>query len=329
MTDTIDIQKKRSEKMAAVAVAMVAAFSLAFIGLIVVLEDAANRSVNGRTYVAEATSAEPFYVLLIGSDSRKETALYTGKKTEHAQVDQHSDVMTLMRVDPETYTVTLASVPRDTVLKGSSTKINNALLDNNPEEVVEAVESLTGVDIPYYMMATFTSFQVFIDAIGGVTVDVPKDVKVPDSMTAEDVKLSAGKSQHLDGSEALVLARARKEYVVDQDALRQANVRNLEVAILQKALSVSDEEGVNDLLADLAENVVTNLDISEVGYLVADFITNRDLVTIYSCTGPWRGGENMDGLWVVEEDPETWAELMAVVDAGGSPVGIVEEPKHL
>ena len=80
MANTSDAQKKRSEKMAAVAVAMVVAFSLAFIGLIVVLEDVANRSVSGRTYVAEATSAEPFYVLLIGSDSRKETALYTGKK---------------------------------------------------------------------------------------------------------------------------------------------------------------------------------------------------------------------------------------------------------
>lgn len=329
MTKALDTQKKRSEKMAAVAVAAVAAFSLAFIGLIVVLEDMANRSANERAYVAEASSVEPFYVLLIGSDSRKETALYTGKKTEHAQVDQHSDVMTLMRVDPETYTITLVSVPRDTVLKGSNTKMNNALLGNDPEDVVEIVEFLTGVDIPYYMMTTFTSFHVLIDAMGGVTVDVPKSIKVSDPMTAEDVKLSAGKSQHLGGAEALVLARARKEYVIDQDALRQMNVRNIEVAILQKALSANGEERINDLLADLAENTTTNLDMAEVGYLAADFIANRDLVNVYSCTGPWRGGENADGLWVIEEDPETWAELMAVVDAGADPAGIVEEPKHL
>ena len=35
---------------------------------------------------------EPLYVLLIGSDSRKGTALYTGKSNEHAQVNQHSDI---------------------------------------------------------------------------------------------------------------------------------------------------------------------------------------------------------------------------------------------
>lgn len=45
---------------------------------------------------------DPFYVLLIGSDSRKGTALYTGKASDHAQLDQHADVITLVRVDRRT-----------------------------------------------------------------------------------------------------------------------------------------------------------------------------------------------------------------------------------
>ena len=50
-------------------------------------------------------------------------------------------------------------------------------------------------------------------------VDVPKDIKVPDPMTAEDVTVKAGEDRYLDGSEALVLARARKEYGDNQEAL--------------------------------------------------------------------------------------------------------------
>ena len=83
--------------------------------------------------VTQETPTEPFYVLLIGSDSRKGTALYTGKADGHAQLDQHADVITLMRIDPENYLITLVSIPRDTQLEGTASKISDTLLDNDPE----------------------------------------------------------------------------------------------------------------------------------------------------------------------------------------------------
>ena len=190
------------------------------------------------------------------------------------------------------------------------------------------VERLTGVAIEYYMLTTFTSFEALIDALGGVTVDVPKNVTVPDPMTAENVSLKAGRSQSLDGSEALVLARARKEYGEHQEALRQMNVRNIETAMIQKVLSLDSDKNANAVLVDLEEYTDTNLDMASVGYLLVDFIANREEVTIYSTTGPYAGGENAEGLWVVQEDPAAWAELMAVVDAGEDPEGIVKLPSH-
>ena len=207
MTEISEAHKRQSKRTAAAAVAVVAVLSLAFIGLVSFLDNAAGQVQTDSVSIEAVSSSEPFYTLLIGSDSRKGTALYTGKKTDHAQVDQHADVMTLVRVDPETYTITLVSIPRDTVFQGTSLKINDSLLGGDPEEVVASVERLTGVAIEYYMLTTFTSFEALIDALGGVTVDVPKNVTVPDPMTAENVSLKAGRSQSLDGSEALVLAR--------------------------------------------------------------------------------------------------------------------------
>ena len=208
MTEISEVHKTQSKRTAAAAVAVVAVLSLAFIGLVSFLDNAAGQVQTDSVSIEAVSSSEPFYTLLIGSDSRKGTALYTGKKTDHAQVDQHADVMTLVRVDPETYTITLVSIPRDTVFQGTSLKINDSLLGGDPEEVVASVERLTGVAIEYYMLTTFTSFEALIDALGGVTVDVPKNVTVPDPMTAENVSLKAGRSQSLDGSEALVRARS-------------------------------------------------------------------------------------------------------------------------
>lgn len=328
MTEVSEAQHKQSQRTAAIAVAVVAVLSLAFMGLVLFLDNVADSVQEEKVSIASVSETDPFYVLLIGSDSRKGTALYTGKKSDHAQVDQHSDVMTLVRVDPETYTITLVTVPRDTVLKGTNSKINDALLDGEPEKVVDAVEQLTGVVIDYYMMTTFTSFETLVNAMGGVTVDVPKEVTVPDPMTAEEVTLKPGDSQDLNGSETLVLARARKEYETDQDALRQVNVRNIEIAMIDKVLSLDSEKKANALLLDLEKNTTTDLDMATAGYLMVEFITHREDVVIYSCTGPYEGGENEAGAWIVKEDQATWAELMAVVDAGGDPTEVVPSPTH-
>ena len=334
-----------ARKRAAIAVAAVAVFmALCLVVVEIVGAVAASMGIREGVKVsydqgAAVTDVElpsdPFYVLLIGSDSRKGTALYTGKSNEHAQVDQHSDIMTLLRVDPYTPQLTLVTVPRDTVLEGSDTKINEALAaDNDPLAVVAQVEKLTGVEIEYYAMTTFIGFERLVDGIGGLTIDVPVTVTVPDPSNAEDVRVTAGEDKHLDGSEALVVARARKEYKEDEDALRQANVRNLEEAIIWKGISACLDSGSSGttfsrMMDALLENVTTNMDSELIRELVREISAGSDhLMTIYSCTGPHEGGVDDDiDLWIVEEDKQAWAELMEIVDAGGDPTSLVEVPE--
>ena len=50
-------------------------------------------------------------------------------------------------------------------------------------------------------------------------------------------------------------------------------------------------------------------------------------MTIYECTGPYDGHErSSDELWVVDRDAETWAQLMALVEAGEDPSQVVPSP---
>ena len=132
-------QRNRARKAAALTALVVCAFAGCFLALCVFLNNTAISKAEQEVQIADQNDAfqSPFYVLLIGSDTRRGTALYTGKATEHAQVNQHSDVMTIMRIDPNTYTVSLLTVPRDTVISEDGEKINNALLEDDPEEVVD------------------------------------------------------------------------------------------------------------------------------------------------------------------------------------------------
>ena len=334
----------RARKMAALAVAVTVAFMLLCLLVVELVGDAAASraaadSQPSALAPAEETvevPSEPFYVLLIGSDSRKGTALYTGKPNEHSQVDQHADIMTLVRVDASTPQITLVTIPRDTQMEGERGKINEALApENDPQAVVEVVERLTGVEISYYFMTTFIGFEQLVDGMGGVTVDVPETVMVPDPSDAEDLEVKAGRGKQLDGSEALVVARARKEYPTDQDALRQVNVRKLEAALIEKAVAAcKDAAGDGDRQAQLSgmlnafwENVTTDMDAAVFAELLQEIAESPSELVIYSGTGPYEGDANEDGLWVVPQDKDTWVELMATVDAGGDPAEVVPNPE--
>ena len=322
-------RERLARRNAIIGVVGVVVFAFLFLMAINILDRLPVGGVNDDIEVADIEMpTEPIYVLLIGSDSRKGTALYTGKANEHAQIDQHSDIMTLMRIDPQTYTITFVTIPRDTVMPGGGGKINDALLNNDPSEVVAAAEKLTGVDIARYMMVDFTTFADLVDALGGIDVDVPKKITVSDPATGKNLTVNAGENRHLNGAQALVLARARKDYDSDQDALRQINVRAIETAMVKKVLSFDGDLDIDWLLELLEEEVKTDLDLSITGLVILDFVQHADEVTFYSCTGPYEGAiRESDEQWVVKQNSEIWAELMAAVDAGEDPSGIVELPK--
>lgn len=290
-----------------------------------VVPAAIQRAHETKAEVEGTEPTEPFYVLLIGSDSRKGTALYTGKSDSHAQVDQHSDVMTLLRVDPVNYVLTFVTIPRDTQLEGENGKICDSLKDGDPNITVEAAEKLTGVHIDYYMMVGFVGFEDMVDEMLGVKVDVPVAASSIDPKTAKRVSISPGDDKTLGGSESLVLARERSVYEEHQDAYRQVNVRNLEVAIVVRAIRLFDDpQGVSLILDSISRNVQTDMEDGLIAILAQDFIENGNLITFYSCSGPYEGDIDDEGLWVVPEDKEAWSNLMAAVDAGADPSTVIE-----
>ena len=106
---------------------------------------------------AAGDAKAPFYVLVVGNDSRVGTTQISLE--DYADGTGRSDTMMLVRVDPVTYKITLVTVPRDTEAdyEGSVVKINELYRQGGMEAAVEGVESLTGVHVQYYLCLLYTS----------------------------------------------------------------------------------------------------------------------------------------------------------------------------
>lgn len=285
------------------------------------LEKAGDDTISGDAL--EPTSfGEPFYVLAIGSDSREGSG--TSSIEAESGDNERSDVMILVRIDPVDHLITMLSIPRDTPYRaedGVLMKINETFNRGGAAKLVEAVNELTGIRVSHYATVHFSGLENIVDALGGVTVDVPVQLAYRDALTGEYVVIEPG-VQTITGQQAQIFARARHEYGVDQDANRQNAVRMLTMAIIKKVLDRPANEIPGAVLA-VAQYVGTDLRAGDVAALGLSFGTSLDDMTIYTGTGPYDGDINGENdLWMCYYNPEGWKRVMEVVDAGGNPEGM-------
>lgn len=156
-------------------------------------------------------------ILVIGSDSREgaeNKELGGGGDVSGAR----SDTTMVVHIPEGRSKAVAVSIPRDTLLtrpectnssgdKAPEQKramINGVYAQFGPACVVKTVEKLSGIRMDHYVEINFSGFKDLVDAIGGVTVDVPQDIH--DTSTGLDV--SAG-PQKLDGTQSLAYVRTR------------------------------------------------------------------------------------------------------------------------
>ncbi len=120
-----------------------------------------------------------------------------------------SDTIMLIRAGAGTFRK--LSIPRDTLAEvpgQGPQKINSAYASGGAKLAVRTVEGMLGIDVDQVAIIDFDGFRSFIDAIGGITVDLPNDVCSTVSGGAFNLNLKAGEND-LDGFQAITLARTR------------------------------------------------------------------------------------------------------------------------
>ena len=322
-----------SKKAAAIIIACICALScIAFAACSAPAQSRSTESIS-----AEATdvtkkdppSTDPFYVLVVGNDSRIGTIEID--QEYYSDGKGRSDTSMLVRVDPKTYVVDIITIPRDTAtdLDGSLMKFNHAYYFGGIEGELDQVEKLTGVRPQYYLDTTFVGFEKFVDKLNGVDVTLPIDMSLRDIVSGKWIDLSAG-DQHLDGPEALVFARVRKEFAnydlpAPQESYRQNDDRQIVQSLIMKVAQggIGTDLAVNALLA----NCDSNFDPDDLEWYVNDFAKNADKITIYSATGPYDGDFAETGEWLAYRDEDTWHAIIAAVEAGEDPNTVFEHPE--
>ncbi|MDY0236183.1 MAG: LCP family protein [Gudongella sp.] len=117
-----------------------------------------------------------------------------------------TDTMMLTEIDFDTGKIKLLSIPRDTrtTVEGRQDKINAAHAYGGSEASVAAVKSLLGVELEYFVKVDYQIVQDVVNAIGGVTIDVPFTMTYSDPTAKPPLKINIpkGDQQTLDGKNA-------------------------------------------------------------------------------------------------------------------------------
>lgn len=110
-------------------------------------------------------------------------------------------------------------------------KITHAHVFGGVESTRDTVERFLNVPVDYYVKFNFESFVQIVDSLGGIDIDVPVTFTEQDSKDqAGMIHLEKG-YQHLNGEQALALARTRK---IDSDAMRGQRQQLVIEAIAKK-----------------------------------------------------------------------------------------------
>lgn len=219
--------------------------------------------------------------------------------------DGLSDVMLLIRFDPSSNKLNLLSIPRDTrtEIEGYGLrKINAANPLGGAYLTAKSVRNLLGnVDINGYVRINVLGVGKLIDALGGVTVNVPKDLKYQDDSQHLYINLKAGE-QHLNGEKALQLLRFRNDGRGDIGRIeRQQMVMQ---ALMEQALNPAIVVRMPIILSTIKENIDTNLTLDSLLTLV-NFGVGINRSNIQMLTLPGRVSSRQEfaaSYWLPDEE---------------------------
>jgi LCP family protein required for cell wall assembly len=192
------------------------------------LADGAKSVLHGNPFLL----ASPQTILVIGTDARPPNTKEPGAAPSQECFDQqaHGDAPhdgcsqgqfradTLMLIRAGGGHFRKLSIPRDSFAEipgHEPQKINAAYAFGGAKLQIQTVEQFLGIDIDHVVIIDFTGFEDFIDAIGGVKVDVPQKICADISGGAGGgqggITLHLGKGENtLNGQKALAYARIRK-----------------------------------------------------------------------------------------------------------------------
>ncbi|MDQ0339882.1 LCP family protein required for cell wall assembly [Caldalkalibacillus uzonensis] len=210
------------------------------------------------------------------------TMLIMGVDNEGGQFVGRSDVLMVAVFNPNTQKISLLSIPRDTYTeiagKGVYDKINHAYA-SGIKTAIKTVEKFLDIHIDYWVVVNFDGFRDFIDVLGGLEIEIERDMYYHIWAENSTIDLKKGKRM-LNGEETLHYVRFRAD--AEGDFGRNRRQQQVIRAVLDQTLDMRTVTKVADILDVVGENVRTNTPATEILSMVKQFssLSGDDVETI-------------------------------------------------
>ena len=221
-------------------------------------------------------------VLLIGIDS-------TMDERRRVLPYSRSDTLMLVSFDPRQRRINAVSIPRDSYAQipgVPAQKINTAYAIGGPRLTIQTVENLLGVPVPYYVKLGAASFARIVDALGGIEIDVEKDMQYTDTWADLHINLKKGR-QVFSGDQIGQYIRFRSDSEGDLGRVqRQQKVLR---AIFHRLKSPATVLSAPRLVQAFRKNTQTNLSAANL-LTLALFVMRRSADEVHTATLPGEAG---------------------------------------
>ena len=182
-----------------------------------------------------------------------------------------TDTMMIATIDSK-QGVSLTSVPRDTIVDNGEyvPKLNGVFGlhgggDRGAEALLDEIETLLGFRPDGYALIDYTVFKDVVEALGGVSFDVPMEMQVDNPETGELMTMEPGQ-QVLNGDQALAVCRFREGYLM-ADIQRQYVQQSFVKAMVRECASPGNWTKLPAVYDAAMDHMITNLSGANLRYL--------------------------------------------------------------
>ena len=264
----------------------------------------------------------PSNTLVLGADVGPQR----GRRGQRGRADS----IMLIRTDPDDHRISYLFIPRDLraeIPGHGASKINAAYAYGGAALAVDTVEALTGLDVNHVIVVDFGTFPDVIDAVGGVTIDVPKPILSNKFDCPRRTQAACDRwpgwrfrrgPQRMSGHRALIYSRIRQNRLDpgESDITRGERQQRVTQALLDRITSFYTFARLPMIGDDLVKALATDLtsgQLLELGWVKFRAAEDKSL----RCR---LGGDpaNVGGAWVLQSSEDN-ALTIAMVTGDSAP----------
>ena len=210
------------------------------------------------TIAATPVTGDSVNILLLGLD------IGDVNQSDNESI-KRTDTILILNYNKGTKVLQAISIPRDTLVSenGKNYKINAAFQRGGDAKVKSVVENMLSIDVNYIVKIYYEAFRNFIDAIGGVDMEIERDMIYDDDGQNLHINFKGGTTVHFDGAGAEQFFRWRKNNDGTGFAIGDLDRIENQHKFLQKVVSKCKSPGIvfkiPKILDSIAENMETNM----------------------------------------------------------------------